>query len=808
MLQRFVSVCVLGVACVTGLGQGDLPITVTQVEIPQPQNRFIRGFVAEIDLTDPRVEIVVTRKRPAGAASEAKLAPTNVWRTRTGSTLAVNANFFGIVSGIDADIVGLSMSDGVQVSPPRNFDGQWDPALVFYEDGAATVDYINAPGGLTGVVDAVAGVGRSNTDTDPGTLLVSDGVNTGATARVQPGTRNPRTAAGVTQDGNTLILAVIDGRQNNWSVGMTLPELADLMIQHGAWDAVNLDGGGSSSFVYDDGVTQHENRPSDGAHRAVANHLGVRLNHVPSAVPDEDRRPVRGAWLRPPGSLAGLEDRLASMRSAGIQDLFLETFYWGLATNSSGVFQPRFGFDYLADAIELSAEYGIRVHAWLESAYWSFSGTGDYILDQHPEWKVVDYLGNTDIGDIPGQVFVNLGHPGVQGMLGQYCAELAGGYPGLWGVQTDYHRFPLDNNTGDSNPGPYSYDAWARGEFQALTGFDPIGFGPSPSGALWDQFTQFRRDGISQAAGVMHDAITTADPGMMFSGAVFASAVSSPSQFVKMQDWPTMAANGWLPHVVPMAYGFSTSSISSDLQTAINQKGPAEVIAGLAILTNASRPSITAQLNAVDSVGLDSFIFFDAETMHSVPAMVTELGGYLASNGPFQTADFNSDGEVDARDWDAFYGAYPGVSVDVSGSTFGLDINNDLVIDADDEHRFLQQFKAFRFGRDAYVDAKDREALLNARTTSPQPTTGRLHLYDLNGDGSVNCLDEARLRSLSDAPLPPSADVNGDGIKDNADIGTFIFYFLAGGLPADFTVDGVLDYGDIGAFVTEFLKGC
>jgi hypothetical protein len=49
----------------------------------------------------------------------------------------------------------------------------------------------------------------------------------------------------------------------------------------------------------------------------------------------------------------------------------------------------------------------------------------------------------------------------------------------------------------------------------------------------------------------MHSAIEDADPGLQFSGAVFAQAMTNPSQLVKMQDWPRMAANGWLPLVVP-----------------------------------------------------------------------------------------------------------------------------------------------------------------------------------------------------------------------------------------------------------------
>lgn len=84
--------------------------------------------------------------------------------------------------------------------------------------------------------------------------------------------RHPRTAAGLSADGRTLILAVVDGR-SGVSVGMTCTELAALMVDLGAHDASNLDGGGSSTmWVGGDGVV---NDPSDGAQRVVANHLGV-----------------------------------------------------------------------------------------------------------------------------------------------------------------------------------------------------------------------------------------------------------------------------------------------------------------------------------------------------------------------------------------------------------------------------------------------------------------------------------------------------------------------------------------------------
>lgn len=72
--------------------------------------------------------------------------------------------------------------------------------------------------------------------------------------------RQPRTAIGASADGK-LILLVCDGRNMNNSVGYTLSELADKMIELGAVNAINLDGGGSSTFVGHDGKVM--NRPSD-----------------------------------------------------------------------------------------------------------------------------------------------------------------------------------------------------------------------------------------------------------------------------------------------------------------------------------------------------------------------------------------------------------------------------------------------------------------------------------------------------------------------------------------------------------------
>jgi hypothetical protein len=82
--------------------------------------------------------------------------------------------------------------------------------------------------------------------------------------------RHPRTFVAIDQSGTRVWLGTVDGRQAS-SVGMNFPEMASFLKDLGAWDAVNLDGGGSTTLVWSDSVA---NRPSDQTgERAVANIL-------------------------------------------------------------------------------------------------------------------------------------------------------------------------------------------------------------------------------------------------------------------------------------------------------------------------------------------------------------------------------------------------------------------------------------------------------------------------------------------------------------------------------------------------------
>jgi len=132
--------------------------------------------------------------------------------------------------------------------------------------GAANID-------LENVWQAVSGAGE--------VLRAGSIVNTGYV--VGPNARHPRSAIGISEDGNTVFLVAVDGR--GASIGATHAELGQLLLSLGAYNAMHFDGGGSTTLATrrpgaDLALT---NRPSDGSQRRVVNALGV-FNTAPRDV--------------------------------------------------------------------------------------------------------------------------------------------------------------------------------------------------------------------------------------------------------------------------------------------------------------------------------------------------------------------------------------------------------------------------------------------------------------------------------------------------------------------------------------------
>ena len=210
--------------------------------------------VVLVDLGRPELRMIATRPGD-------RRTVTSDFARRHGAQLAVNANFYGGSS------CGMAMGDGAR----------WDDS---YEGGC------NESVGF-GRAENRATYFRSQPVGDPPEGWISEVVS-GKPRVVQDGqvvrnydcgfhicARHPRTVVGLTEDRRTAILLVVDGRTGR-SIGMNGEELGSVMREFGAWQAVNLDGGGSTT-LWIEGEGGVVNRPSDGGERTVMNHLGVQV---------------------------------------------------------------------------------------------------------------------------------------------------------------------------------------------------------------------------------------------------------------------------------------------------------------------------------------------------------------------------------------------------------------------------------------------------------------------------------------------------------------------------------------------------
>lgn len=118
-----------------------------------------------------------------------------------------------------------------------------------------------------------------------GAVLVKDGVAVEDFSHVIYG-EHPRTAVAVEADGTSFMLVTVDGRSASFR-GIRQSELAEFLISIGAYNAVILDGGGSTEMIAKDpytGINEIKNFLSDGSERAIYNGLGIVNRLEPSGV--------------------------------------------------------------------------------------------------------------------------------------------------------------------------------------------------------------------------------------------------------------------------------------------------------------------------------------------------------------------------------------------------------------------------------------------------------------------------------------------------------------------------------------------
>lgn len=238
--------------------------------------RTLRMHCLRVDITTPGIRFYAT---PQSGTLETRTQTTRQFITQSQSSdkklvAAINANTWSSYVSSDwnapkdAVVTGLAFSEGALVSP-----GHGTPSFLVNKERAAWI----APNSFAGGEDpddlqtAVEGAWHLHVLQEGSTIAGDTGLH-------------PRTGIGVSQDGRYVYFLAVDGRQPG-SDGVSTQELGSFLKWFGAWNGINMDGGGSTTMAWwNPGTSASEllNNPrgsgsysSSNSERYVAVNLGV-----------------------------------------------------------------------------------------------------------------------------------------------------------------------------------------------------------------------------------------------------------------------------------------------------------------------------------------------------------------------------------------------------------------------------------------------------------------------------------------------------------------------------------------------------
>lgn len=221
------------------------------VEYTTGSSRGVTVYAVKVDLWNPYVQLYASHGN--GDAAKEVLTETGAeFNADHGCQVSVNASYCDPSTTrqppTNVDVWGLAVCDGAVVSPGDTpYGPQYNCQMLFTLDKVASI--VLSQGTPAGYYTAVTGNAYHLVN---GNLL-------GATAG-----RNKRTSFGLSRDRRYLYMACV--------TSATIYEMSEWMIDLGAWNAINMDGGGSSCITRAD-IGKVFPR---GAERRVGIHLGVR----------------------------------------------------------------------------------------------------------------------------------------------------------------------------------------------------------------------------------------------------------------------------------------------------------------------------------------------------------------------------------------------------------------------------------------------------------------------------------------------------------------------------------------------------
>lgn len=344
---------------------------------------------------------------------------------------------------------------------------------------------------------------------------------------------------------------------------------------------------------------------------------------------DGDLIQARGVWHRPnvtgaETDLDGICSVLDTFKKAGINLVFLETFYHGMTVYRSSLITYYTGFDafdyapypdYLSAFVAEAEKRGIEVHAWVEDFY--IGVNENYFTRFLPQWLMLTRDGqirHSEGAEYGGYLFLDPANPEVRQYLTRFYDELLTRFPQIAGLNLDYIRYPLSSQSDDTG-----YTEVAMNGFAQQVGMT------FPENATreekvdmvaqrYDEWVNYRADQVTTFVGEVYEMVKSDHAGVLLSTAVFPEQGKSFGD--KKQDFTTWLARGYLDIITPMAYYDDIPTLQYALEGMLPDLSQCYCYAGISpTYHNLSGGQVLDQMQTAINTGADGFVFFGSQSI-------------------------------------------------------------------------------------------------------------------------------------------------------------------------------------------------
>lgn len=341
---------------------------------------------------------------------------------------------------------------------------------------------------------------------------------------------------------------------------------------------------------------------------------------------------ARGVWHRPNSSgrettLPGLCEVLDEFQAAGVNMVFLETFYHGMTVFKTNLIPYYTEFrnysygqypDYLTAFACEAEKRGIEVHAWVQDFYVGIDETTP-LVRFHPDWMLRDQNGQirhkTEGQSVGGYLFLDPANLEVQDYLVAFYDELLTKVPQIKGLNLDYIRYPVSRFEDGTDTGytPIAMETFSKQRGLTLSIENPRADlnAQIRDRGLLDAWTQYRADNITGFVGRVRAMVNSRHKGVLLSTAVFPEV--EQTYILKKQDIRTWLGNGYIDIITPMVYFYDAERIASAVRDIREIAPHTYCYTGLyTTYHNQSVSELAAHIRASDGAGADGFVLFDS----------------------------------------------------------------------------------------------------------------------------------------------------------------------------------------------------